>query len=262
MSVLLWVIGATFLVSLISFIGIVTLSLKRDFLMKTLLVLVAFAAGSLLGVAVFDLIPEALEAGGASASLFIVIGILIFFAVERFVGWHHTHKEHDTDIKGHHMDKEHDKYHHKPYIYTNLIAEAIHNFIDGLLIAASFLVNIPLGIAATVAVALHEIPQEIGDFAILIHGGLKVKQALLYNFIAAITAVVGGVLGIYLVGLESSLNPVLLGIAGGGFLYLALVDLVPEINKEKDWKNSSAQFIFLVIGILVIYGLTILLPHT
>ncbi len=258
MSELLWIIGATAIISLISFIGVFTLSFNRKLLSKMLLVLVAFAAGSLIGVSFFDLIPESMELGGSIASLYIVIGILIFFVVERFVGWHHSHHDEDIDPSGH---KHHHHPHHKPYVYTNLAAEAVHNFIDGTLIAASFIVSVPIGIAATIAVALHEIPQEIGDFAVLIHGGLEINKALLYNFLVAITAIIGGLLTFFLAGVINSLIPALLGVAAGGFLYIALADLIPEIHCEKNWKKSIIQFTFLLIGILVIYGILIALPH-
>ncbi|HLD57989.1 MAG TPA: ZIP family metal transporter [archaeon] len=258
MSTLLYIIAATLLVSVISFVGVFTLSLKREFLKRILLVLVAFAAGALLGVAAFDLVPEALELGGGAGSLYIVIGILVFFGVERFIGWHHSHHEEDVDPQGH---KEHHHDHRKPFVYVALASEAVHNFIDGMLIAASFLVNIPLGIATTIAVCMHEIPQEIGDFAILLHGGFSVKKALLSNFLVAITAVVGGILAFFLSSILENIGPALIGIAGGGFLYLALADLIPEINKGKGLKSSIVQIVFLVIGIAIMYSLGIVLPH-
>ncbi len=258
MSTLLWIIGATLLISLISFIGVFTLSFRKEFLKKALLVLVAFAAGTLIGVSLFDLVPEAIELGGSSGSLYVVVGIIVFFAVERFVGWHHSHHQEDIDPKGY---KEHHHDHNKPFVYTVLASEAVHNFIDGTLIAASFLVDPVLGIASTIAVAAHEIPQEIGDFAILLHGGLKTRTALLYNFVVAITAIVGGVLTFFLSSAIENLTPLLVGVAGGGFLYLALVDLIPEIHKEKNWKKSVVQFVFLIIGIVIMYVLGILLPH-
>ncbi len=256
-STLLWILGATGLVSLISFIGIITLAIKRDFLLKILLILVAFAAGSLIGVAFFDLIPEALELSPQSASLYIVAGILAFFAVEKFFGWHHHHHKEDVDptrFKDHHHD------HKKPFVYLSLIGDFVHNFVDGALIATSFLVNPQLGITTTIAVALHEIPQEIGDFAILLHGGLKIKKALFYNFVAALSAVLGGIIAFYLASMIESLAVFLVGIAGGGFLYLAMTDLLPEINKENSWKKSMAQFISMILGLLIIYFMGIFLP--
>ncbi len=260
MSIILWIVGATFLVSLISFVGVITLSLKRKFLEKILSGLVAFAAGTLIGVAFFDLVPEALGAG-SSASLYLVSGVLLFFIVERFVGWHHAHHDHDINPSEHHKDKDHDKYHHKPFIYTNLMADGVHNFLDGTVIAAAFITNIPLGIVTSIAVALHEIPQEIGDFAILVHGGLSIRKALIFNFISAITALAGGLIAFYLSSSSiGNLNPLLLGIGGGGLLYLALTDLLPEINKENDIKRSLIQFVFLFSGILIVYSLALLLP--
>ena len=256
MSELFWILGATFLVSLISFVGVLTLSLRKDFLMKILLVLVAFAAGSLLGVSFFDLLPEAFELSEA-APLYILIGVLIFFIVERFIGWHHAHHEEDIDPSkpAHHHD------HKKPFVYTTLVSEAVHNFLDGTIIAAGFLTDPLIGIAVTIAVALHEIPQEIGDFAILLHGGFKTGKALLYNFIVAVFAILGGVVTFFLSTSIHNLAPLLIGIAGGGFLYLALVNLLPEIHKERDWKKSLVQFVFLIIGILIIYYMGILVPH-
>ena len=262
MSTILWVFGATFLVSLISFVGVFTLSMKRDFLMKIVLILVAFAAGALIGVAFFDLIPEALESSRTAAPVYLVLGILIFFVTERFIGWHHSHHEDDMGNADHKKDP-HDKQHHKPFIYTNLIADGIHNFLDGTLIAASFLTSVPLGIASTIAVALHEIPQEIGDFAILLHGGLSVRGALFFNFLSALTAIAGGLMVVYISSAAvviKGLNPILLGIGGGGLLYLALTDILPEIHKETDWKKNVLQFILLLAGILIIYSIARVAP--
>ncbi len=257
MSLIFWIIGSTVLISLISLIGVLTLTLKKGFLIKITSLLVAFAVGSLIGVAIFDLIPEAFVINQQTASISIVIGILLFFGIERFIGWHHQHHKEDIDPKGF---KEHHHDHEKPFVYTALTADFIHNFVDGVLIGVSFLVNIPLGIATTVAVALHEIPQEIGDFAILIHAGLKVKKALLYNFFAAISAVVGGVIGFYLASSIETFTVYLLGIGGGGFLYLAMTDLLPEINREKSRKNSIAQFAALIAGLIIIYSLSVFVP--
>ena len=257
MSLLLWIIGSTVLISLISLIGVLTLTLRKGFLIKITSILVAFAVGSLIGVSVFDLIPEAFEINSRAASIFLVVGILLFFGIERFVGWHHQHHKEDIDPKGF---KDHHHEHGKPFVYLVLTADFIHNFVDGVLIAVSFLINIPLGIASTIAVALHEIPQEIGDFAILIHAGLKPKKALLYNFFAAMSAVLGGVLAFFLASSIENLTVYLLGIAGGGFLYLAMTDLLPEINHEKKWKNTLAQFVAMVLGLLIIYSLSVLMP--
>lgn len=259
MSELIWILTATFLVSLVSFAGVITLSIKRTLLMKILMLLVAFAAGALIGATFFDLIPEALGTGYPGVMAFVVVGILLFFVVEKILGWHHAHHEHDIDPSKHHSDKAHDKYHHKPIIYLNLIADGIHNFLDGILIASTFIVSVPLGIVTTIAVALHEIPQEIGDFAILIHGGLSIRSALLFNFISAITAIIGGLVAFYFSSV-SNITPILLSIGAGGLLYMSLTDLLPEINKENDVKKSLVQFILMLIGILIIYCITLVLP--
>jgi len=242
------IIAASVLVSLISFIGVFALSLNKNILKGVLFILVAFAAGSLLGAAIFDIVPEALEAGSFS-SIYIIVGILVFFAVERFVGWHHHHNGADIETHKH------------PSVYVNLIAEGVHNFIDGTLIAAAFLVDVPTGALITIAIILHEIPQEIGDFAVLVNGGLKPQKALFYNFISGLTAVIGALIAFFLSSSIEALAPILLSVAGGGFLYLALTDLIPEIHKETDTKKTIIQFIFLIIGILIIYFLFVSVPH-
>ncbi len=242
------IIAASVLVSFISFVGVFALSLNKNILKSILFILVAFAAGSLLGVAILDVVPEALE-GGTISSIYIIVGILVFFAVERFVGWHHHHRESDIETHKH------------PSVYVNLIAEGVHNFVDGTLIAGAFLIDVPTGILITIAIILHEIPQEIGDFAVLVNGGLKPEKALFYNFISALTAVIGAVVAFFLSTSIESLAPILLSVAGGGFLYLSLTDLIPEIHKETDTKRAIIQFVFLAIGILAIYALFVSTPH-
>ena len=238
------IIAASVIVSLISFIGVFTLSLNKNILKSLLFVLVAFAAGALLGVGIFDVIPEVFAANASLAPLYIVIGILIFFVVEKFVGWHHHH--HGEDI---------DKVQTQPSAYVNLVTDGVHNFVDGTIIAASFLTNAQLGILATIAIILHEIPQELGDFAVLINSGMKTKKALFYNFLSALTALIGAVVTFYISSSVQALIPLLLSVAGGGFLYLALTDLIPEIHKETDTKKTILQFVFLVIGVFLIYFL-------
>jgi len=168
---LLEILLSTILVSLISFIGVVTLSLKKDFVRKILIVLVAFAAGSMLGAAFFDILPEAFEVFGENSFLYVLVGILIFFIVEEYIHWHHCHKEH-VEIQA--------------FTYLNLIGDAIHNLIDGAIIAASFMIDFNMGMITTIAIASHEIPQEMGDFGLLIHGGMKRKRALFFNFLTAL----------------------------------------------------------------------------
>ncbi len=244
---------SVFLVSLVSFVGVLTLLIRQNILNNILFALTAFAAGTLLGAALLDLAPEALESGEAigisqlAVFVYILVGILVFYSIERFISWHHHHHR---ELKG----ESHKEVH--AFTYLNLIGDAVHNFLDGTIIAASFLTNIPLGIAATVAIALHEIPQEIGDFALLIYGGLSRAKALLYNFLSALTAVAGGLAGYFFLNKLAHPKLFLLAFAAGGFLYIASADLIPELHKETGIWRSVTQFFCMVAGIVLIFGIT------
>jgi zinc and cadmium transporter len=234
-------LASTILISLISLIGLITLVFKKDFINKILTVLVAFAAGTMLGAAFFDTLPEALEIFGNSTFFYVLIGILIFFIVERYIHWHHCHKPH-AEIQ--------------PFTYLNLIGDGVHNFIDGTIIAASYLTSLQIGIISTMAIAFHEIPQEIGDFGILIKGGLKPKTALFYNLLSAILCVIGGLITIFFSNIFKDITPIALSIAGGGFIYLSLVDIVPDLHKETKLGKIIIESFFLFIGIFIIFILT------
>ena len=208
---------------------------------KILFFLVSFAAGTLLGVAFLDLLPEALEEGfKESVPIFILLGILSFFVLEKFLYWHH-----------HHTGHEHEEVH--GFTYLNIIGDGVHNFLDGAIIAISFMNNTALGIVTTIAIILHEIPQEIGDFAILIYGGFSRVKALIYNFLTALTAVVGALLAYFYSSLIQNSSTFLTAFAVGGFVYIASTDLIPEIQKEKELKKSFLQFVLMVLGVLLIY---------
>lgn len=251
MQVWVYSLVSVIIVSLISLIGVVTLSLKRDFLQRILLFLVSFAVGGLFGDAFIHLLPEAFENSSASlvTSLFIILGIIIFFILEKFIRWHHCH------VPAH----EHQLH---PVVALNLIGDGVHNFIDGLIIGATYLVSIPLGITTTLAVVLHEIPQEIGDFGVLVHGGLSIKKALIFNFLSAVTSILGAIValmvGSHLKGFTTALVP----ITAGGFIYIAGSDLIPELHQGCNVKISSAflQLIFLLLGVAIMAAL-LLLEH-
>jgi len=245
---ILLVLISTTVISLISLIGIVTLVFKKDFLKKILIITVAFAAGTMLGAAFFDVLPEAIEIAGTNTFFYVLVGILIFFILERYIHWHHCH----------HLHENHKKI--EPYVYLNLIGDCIHNFIDGTIIAASFLTNLQLGIISTIAIASHEIPQEIGDFAIMIKGGLKPKKGLLYNLLSALLCVIGGLTTLFFISISQSVKPILLSIAGGGFIYLSLVDIVPDLHKEIKTQTIIIEGFSLIMGILTMFLLTKILP--
>ncbi|MFH0831686.1 MAG: ZIP family metal transporter [archaeon] len=237
MNVLMMIMLSTFAVSAISFIGILSFMLKRKILDSLLLVLVALSAGVLIGGAFLHLIPEALGMIEANlVFLYVLLGFAIFFVLEKVLHWRHCH----TDNCSVHS-----------FAYMNLYGDALHNFLDGVIIAGSFVAGVPLGITTTLAVALHEIPQEISDFGVLVYGGFKRKKALLMNFATALTAMLGGIIGFMLSSYTAKAIPLLLSIAAGGFLYISASDLVPELHKEKSLKKAMIAFAFFVFGILI-----------
>ena len=240
----LYALGSVLLVSLVSLAGAATLSLSRSFLKRILVFLVSFAVGSLLGGAFIHLLPEAFasDLNPLVVSGSVLAGIILFFILEKFFRWRHCHQETTAD-------------HVHPVVPMNIFGDAMHNFIDGILIGVTYAVSIPLGMATTVAVLLHEIPQEIGDFSILIHGGLTVKKALLFNFASALTAVIGVVLALML---GTSMEGVLLyflPMTAGGFIYIAGSDLIPELHHNTDVKISILQLLALLGGIVIMFGL-------
>ena len=238
--VLLQIIIAVLIVSLVSILGIL-IFLKKKTLNKILFYLVSFAAGTLLGAAFLDLLPEALEQGfKETVPIFILIGILSFFVLEKFLHWHH-----------HHAGHEHEEVH--GFTYLNIFGDAIHNFLDGVVIAISFLNSTALGIVATIAIIAHEIPQEIADFSILIYGGFSKIKALVYNFLTALTAVIGALTAYFYSGAIESSTTFLTSFAVGGFVYIASTDLIPEIHKEKDLGKSFVQLVLLALGIFLIW---------
>lgn len=234
-------------ISIISLIGLVTLGMKKEFLKKTLQLLVAFAAGSLLGDTFLHLMPEAMEEIGSALQLGILIltGIIIFFILEKIIHWRHCH-----------IPTSHG--HPHPFAITNLIGDALHNFLDGFAIAAAYIVNVPLGIATTIAVALHEIPQEIGDFGILLYGGFSKHKALVINFLTALTAVLGAIAALLIGSFAGSYTKSIIAITAGGFIYIASSDLIPELHKESISGKSTLQLLSILAGIGIM-GLLLML---
>jgi zinc and cadmium transporter len=241
---LAYIFLATFLVSLISFVGVICLSLKEVILNKILLILIGLSAGALMGGAFLHLLPEAVEEGqGLNVYLFVLIGFILFFLIEKVLHWRHCHKG-ECDVHTFH--------------YMNLVGDSIHNFIDGMIMAASFVVSIPLGITTTIAISTHEIPQEIGDFGVLLYGGFSKKKAITLNFVVALTAVLGGIIGYFVSSLIENIVLFILPFAAGGFIYIAATDLVPEIRKELNMKKYMATLFVFICGILIMWATKIL----
>jgi zinc and cadmium transporter len=230
------------IVSLISFVGIIFIFASEKTVNKILLLLVSFSAGSMMGTAFFHLIPEALSAESdfLFPAIYILAGFCLFFLIERILRWHHCHKvECET---------------HKHLGQLNLIGDGIHNSLDGLVIISAFTVSPALGIPVVLSIIFHEIPQEIGDFGVLLYSGFRKTTALLYNFITALTALLGVIIGYFLLERVDSLTNFLLPFAAGGFIYIAASDLVPEIHQEKSLVKSIISFIIFLVALGVMLG--------
>jgi len=248
---LIHAIIATVLVSAISLIGILIFSknLKKSPWVKRL---IGLAVGTLLGVVFLDLLPEAVESFNEphTASIVILISIVAFFIIEKTIHYHHCSCENE--------EHGHKKNH---LIVNNLIGDGLHNFIDGTIIAGAFLVDPRLGIGTTIAVALHEIPQEVSDFSILVYAGLSRLRAVLYNALFGLTSVVGAILIFTIASTAERIVPFLLAIAAGNFIYLAMADLIPELHHEENPRRIWLQLLWVAIGIAIIYGVTTLFGH-
>ena len=235
MNNLIAILASVTAVSLIAFIGVIFIGLKEDKLKRLTTILVGFASGTLLGGAFLHLLPESLtpENDQMTVLWYVIIGIVSFFALEKFLYWRHCHeKECPTHT----------------FVYLNLVGDGIHNFIDGMVIAATFMIGFELGLATTLAVIFHEVPQEIGDFGVLVYGGLNKKKALIYNFISAVTAILGA-LATYFLAYLRSIEALLVPFAAGGFIYIAATDLMPELHKKSHAGESIVQLFMILLGI-------------
>lgn len=242
----IYAFGSVFAISLISLVGVFTLSLKEEVLKKYIFLFISLAVGALLGDVFIHLIPEAFEISpGLLTSILLVAGIMLFFVLEQFFHWHH-HGEDKEVVHEHSVGK------------LVLFSDGLHNIMDGIIIGASFMISIPIGLATTLAVVLHEIPQEIGDFAVLIHSGYTKGRALWLNFLSALFAILGVVIAIALGETTEVFNAWLLPIAAGGFIYIALADLVPELQKSRSVKRSIKQLIMILVGVGLMAALTLL----
>ena len=251
-----YALASVVIVSLLSLVGLTAISIESDKLKKILIYLVSFSTGALLGDAFIHLLPEAVEESGGMTlgiSISVLSGILLAFIIEKFIHWHHCHHTHSPEcLKEHHANQI------QSFAKMNLVGDSVHNFIDGLIIGGSYLVSFPVGVATTLAVILHEIPQEIGDFGILLYGGYEKKRALFLNFITALAAVAGAIVALFASTYIPNLTQFLIPFAAGGFIYIAGSDLMPELHKETDFKKSFIQLVAFVLGILVMMGMLLM----
>jgi zinc and cadmium transporter len=236
--VLVWILTSTFVVALVSLIGIFTLFIKGKLLKEILFCLVGFSAGSLISTAFLHILPEVLEKTGSVFTFhYLILGLVLFFLLERYFYWRHCH---DGVCNVH------------AFSYLNLIGDGLHNFIDGMVIAVSFTVSIKFGIVTTLAVILHEIPQELGDFGVLIFGGFTKQKALFFNFISALAAMAGAVVGYFISDAAIGFSNFILPLTAGGFIYIGASDLIPQIHKESNKKRSTLAFLAFLVGIIFI----------
>ena len=246
----LYAVGSVIIVSLVSFVGVMALSFSGARLQKILFLLVALATGALFGDVTLHLLPKIFSAGedGSFGAFGMLLGILVFFSLEKFLHWRHSHQVTDCDDPEHHHQIQ-------PVGYLNLLADGLHNLLDGAIIGASFLISPTIGFATALAVILHEIPQEIGDFAILINAGFSRHRAILFNALSASLAIVGVIVSLTVGVKIEQFSQFFLALAAGGFLYIAGSDLVPELHKVTELKKSLIQFLFLLTGIALMFGL-------
>lgn len=210
---------------------------------------VSFALGALLSVAFLDLLPDALMTAGhqhAEALMATVLaGILSFFLLEKLLIWRHCHADHCETHSEEHF--------HQPAGTLIVVGDAIHNFVDGILIAAAFLTDIQLGVITSLAVAAHEIPQEVGDFAILLQSGYGKARALAYNLLSSMATLVGGVLAYFSLEHLHAALPYILALAASSFIYIAVADLIPSLHQRTTARAALQQLGLIVAGVVVIY---------
>lgn len=234
--------------SVFALVGGVVLLAKEQLARKVSLYLVSFAIGTLLGAAFFDLLPEALEeaSNGRGVLIFTVLGILLLFVFEKFLRWYHCHDAEKCELHS--------------FSSAVLFGDAIHNFIDGVIIALSFSLGVPVGIATTVAVFFHEVPQEVGDFGVLLHAGYSKGKVLLYNVLTALTTPVGAIAGYFALPFFSNAVPVLTAFAGGIFIYIAMSDLVPELH-HKSKPGEFIHLLLILLGLALLWTIGVLVPE-
>ena len=255
MSATTYTILSVIIVSLIAVVAAIPLLIKKKISQKTLLILLSLSVGTLFGSVFIHFIPEAVSHGYTlGLAFYFLLGIFVFFILEKLIHWRHSCKRNQEDLGHSHA------YHLAP---INLIGDAVHNLLDGMVIAGSYIVSIPLGIAATISVIFHEVPQEIADFGILLYSGMSKIKALFYNFLSAATAILGAVIGLILAGKTAGFTHFIIPFAAGNFIYIAGSNLVPELHKHCKLKDTILHVIAIICGIAIMVAVTLFGPgHT
>ena len=252
-SLILWIVVFSALGGVLSVFAAAAFLLVPEATRARLLSpMVSFAIGALLGAAFLAILPHAFETPGVDAhqiALTVLCGILVFFLLEKMVIWRHCHTH---DCEAHVPDV--DRARHAATGKLILIGDGIHNMVDGVLIAAAFLTDIHLGVITSVAVIAHEIPQELGDFAILLHSGYSRARALLYNALTGLTTIVGGIVAYYSLSFANELVPYVLAVAASSFIYIAVADLIPGLHKRPEFSATMQQMTLIALGVIVIYA--------
>ena len=248
--VILYTLFAVIGISLLSFLGMFLFLFEENTIRKSLLYFVSISTGALLGDVFIHIIPELAETPETfSMSLVILLGGILFsFVLEKVIHWRHCHVLPSGEHHHHH--------HHHPMGIINLVGESMHNFIDGLVIAAGFLAGIPIGISTALAVALHEIPHEVGNVAVLLHSGYSKKNALLFNALSASSSLIGAAIVLLFSSSSAAIGPMMLPFAAGNLLYIAGSDLIPELHKETELRKTLGQLVCIVLGMVLMYGVT------
>lgn len=233
------------IISMASFIGVFSLAINKKNLSSILEYLVAFAVGALLGDVFIHLIPELAEEGlGTELSLAMILGIVVFFVLEKLIHWHHHHNVNHS--------------HCESFSYMIILGDSLHNFLDGMMLAGAFIASPVLGASTALAILFHEVPQEIGDFAVLVRGCFSTKKALLFNFISSLTAFLGAIVVLVLQNSLGGISGLVTAFTIGSFLYIAGTDLLPELHKTKQLRKTTMYLIFLMLGVGIMYALTLL----
>lgn len=254
MPIAVWVtaiIGVVF-VSLLSLLGALTLAIKEEVLERILIFFVSFSTGALFGDVFIHILPEITSKSPftITMAIYFLFGILASFILEKVLFWnHHSHTDDCHERKHSHVQS---------FTYMILFADGIHNFIDGLVIGAGFIAGLPIGIATTIAVVIHEIPHEIGDFAVLLHGGLNRRKALFLNFLSAVTAIAGTVIALLVQDYIRGAELFLLCFAAANFIYIAGSNLIPELHRHSDVKRDLIQIATFIAGILIMFSMLLL----
>lgn len=240
---------SVFVVSAISLIGLAAISLSDRALKRIIFISVSLAAGAMFGDAFIHILPESFAEPERKllTSSYVLSGILTFFILEKFLHWRHAHHVENAGVDT-----------VAAFGYLNLFADGAHNLIDGMLIGAAYTVGLSLGLATTIAIILHEIPQELGDFGVLIHAGFSRRRALMFNFLSGLLAVVGAIVSLLASEHVMTFSAFMLPFTAGGFIYIAGSDLLPELQKERKPWRSAQQLISLVCGVALMYFLTLI----